>query len=63
MSIDGRMDKDDVGYVCVCILECIVECYLVLKKEILPFATWMDLEGVMLSETSQKKTNAIRFHI
>ena len=28
------------------------------KKEILPFATtWMDLEGVMLSEISQRKTN------
>ena len=45
VSTDGRMDKDDVGYVCVCILECIVECYLVLKKEILPFATWMVQHG------------------
>ena len=25
------------------------------KKEILPFATWMDLEGIMLSEISQTK--------
>ena len=28
------------------------------KKEILPFAmTWMDLEGITLSEVSQTKTN------
>ena len=30
------------------------------KNEILPFtATWMDLEGIMLSEISQIKTNTI----
>ena len=30
------------------------------KNEILPFATtWMDLEGIMLSEVSQTKTNAV----
>ena len=31
------------------------------KKEILPFAaTWMDLEGIMLSEISQtEKTNTV----
>ena len=30
------------------------------KKEILPFATmWMELEGVMLSKISQRKTNVI----
>ena len=29
------------------------------KKEILPFVTWMDLGGVMLSEISQRKKNAI----
>jgi len=34
------------------------EYYLVIKRnEIMPFTiTWMDLEGVMLSEVSQKKT-------
>ena len=32
------------------------------KDEILPFATtWMDLEGTMLSEISQRKTNTIWF--
>ena len=25
------------------------------KKEILPFATWMDLEGIMLSEIRQRE--------
>ena len=30
------------------------------KNEILPFATtWRELEGIMLSEISQKKTNII----
>ena len=30
------------------------------KKEILPLAaTWMDLEGIMLSEISQTKTNTV----
>ena len=30
------------------------------KNEILPFATtWMELEGIMLSEISKRKTNII----
>ena len=33
------------------------------KKEILPFATmWMDLEGIMLSEISQRKTKIVWLH-
>ena len=38
-----------------------MEYYSVSKKnEILPFATmWMELEGVMLSEMSQRETNTI----
>ena len=32
------------------------------KNKILPFATtWMDLEGIKLSEISQRKTNTIWF--
>ena len=35
------------------------------KKKILPFAaTWMDLEGIMLSEISeQRKTNTACYHL
>ena len=38
-----------------------IEYYSAIKKnEILPFAgTWMDLEGIMLSEISQRKTHTI----
>ena len=41
-----------------------MEYYPALKKnEILPFpTTWMDLEDIMLSEVSQRKTNTLRFH-
>ena len=35
-------------------------CLAVKKNEILPFATmWMELQGIMLSEISQRKTNII----
>ena len=38
-----------------------MEYYLAIKKnELLPFAnTWMELESIMLSEISQRKTNII----
>ena len=41
-----------------------MEYYSAIKKnETLPFATtWMELEGIMLSEISQRKTNIILFH-
>ena len=33
------------------------------RKEILPFAaTWMELEGIMLSEISQTETNTAWYH-
>ena len=33
-------------------------------KEILPFVTtWMDLEGIMFSEISQRNTNAVCSHL
>ena len=39
----------------------IMEYYSVIRKnEILPFAaTWMDLEGIMPSEISQRKINTV----
>ncbi|KAF0884905.1 LORF2 protein, partial [Crocuta crocuta] len=42
----------------------IMEYYLAIRKnEILPFAsTWVELECIMLSEISQRKTNIIRLH-
>ena len=47
MSINRWLDKEDVVYT--------LEYYSAIEKnEILPFAaTWMDLEGMMLSEISQ----------
>ena len=41
-----------------------MEYYSAIKKnDILPFATtWMELEGIMLSEISQRKTNIIWLH-
>ena len=33
--------------------------YSVIKNEILPFVTWIDLDDIMLCEISQRKTNII----
>ena len=34
------------------------------KNEILPFATmWVNLEGIMLTEISQTKTNTLFYHL
>ena len=34
------------------------------NNEIMPFAiTWMNLEGIMLSEISQTKTNTVCYHL
>ena len=48
------MDKEDVIYIYTMYIYT-MEYYSAIKKnEILPFATtWMDLEGIMLSEISQ----------
>ena len=46
-SISGRIEE----------MWCGVEYYTALKKnEILPFATWVGPEGIMLSKISQRKT-------
>ena len=49
------MDKENVVYIYT------MEYYSAIKKsEIMPFAaTWMDLQVIILSEVSQKKTNII----
>ena len=39
-------------------------CVALKMNEILPFATaWMDLESIMFSEISQRKTNTMWFHL
>ena len=52
------MDVEDVIYIYSRILLSHIK-----KNEILPFAaTWMDLEGIMPSEISQRKTNTVGYH-
>ena len=37
-----------------------IKYYSSIKNDILPFlTTWMDLEGIMLSEIKQRKTNTV----
>ena len=61
---------------CVCVCVCVCVCIYThthththtiqpLKtNKILPFAaTWMDLESIMLSEVSQRKTNIVWYHL
>ena len=55
------MGKEDVRYLQI-------QIYKILpakeNNEILPFATtWMDLEGIMLSEISQRKSNTVLYHL
>ena len=57
MPINRGMDKEDVIHTHVYTMEY----YLAIKKnEIMLFAaTWMDLEIIILSEVSQRRTNII----
>ena len=59
MSINRWIDKEDMVYIYT------VEYYLAIKKnEIMSFAaTWMDLEIIILSEVSQRKTNIIWYDL
>ena len=58
VHINRQMDKEDVVYMYTGIL------FIHKKNEILPFATaWIDLEGIMLNEISQRKTNTVDFHL
>ena len=69
MFIDRRMDKEDVAYIYIMlyILQWNIYTYITMeyysaikKNEILPFeTTWIDLEGIMLSEISQTKSNTV----
>ena len=35
----------------------------IIKNETLPFTIWTDLESIVVSKISQRKTNIIRFHL
>ena len=49
--------------VCVCVRVCVMKYHSPMKKnEISPFeTTWMDVEGIMLSEVSQREKD--KYHI
>ena len=52
------MDKENLEYIHI------VEYDSLIKKEILPFTTiQMELEDIMLSETSQRKINTVLSHL
>ena len=58
MSIDRGMDKEDAVHIYKGLL------LSHKKNEITSFtATWMDLEIIILSEISQKKTSIISFYL
>ena len=65
MSINRRVNKEDVGCECVCVCARThthtLDYDSALKKnEILPSVpTWLDLEIIILSEVNQIKTNII----
>ena len=67
------MDKEEIVCVYIYIYNIYIYIYIYIyteillsyKKEcILPFATtWMELEGIMFSEISQRKTNSVCYHL
>ena len=57
-SIDEWMNK--MWYICIYNGILLIH----KKNEILPFVSaWLDLQGIMLSEISQRKANTIHFHL
>ena len=62
MFSDVQMNGKNEAYIYIYIYKIyIMEYYSVMKKETLTFATWMDLEGIVLSEISQ--TEKDKFHM
>ena len=59
VSIKGWMDKEAVVYMYT------MEYYLAIKNNgiLSSVATRMDLEGIMLSEIRQRKTNTLLYHL
>ena len=54
-SGDTRMDEEDVVYIYTMEYDSVIK-----MNEILPFVTiWMDINGIMLGEISERKTNSI----
>ena len=56
LFINRWIDKDYVGCACVCVCVCVcvyppLGFFSAMRKDLLPFATWIDLEGI--SELSQ----------
>ena len=60
MFSDVQMNGKNEAYIYIYKIY-IMEYYSVMKKETLTFATWMDLEGIVLSEISQ--TEKDKFHM
>ena len=63
--IDKWIKKTLCVYIYICVCVCIYiytkEYYSAIRKnEILPFATtWMDMEGIMLSEINETEANTV----
>ena len=58
VTVDRQMAKKAVACVGVCVYTQTMKYYSVIKNKILLFATtWMNLEDIMLSEISWRKTN------
>ena len=62
LSLHQEMDGERCGVrTCVCV--CVNVTQPLKRNENLPFATtWVDLEGIMLSEVSQTEEDTVYFH-